>query len=374
MRFADIIGKEDIKKVLTGRVASGKMPHAQLFSGVEGSGSLPLAMATIQMLLCQNPTENDSCAVCSACIKTGKLIHPDVHFSFPVIPKKSGDKPVSNDHIEQWRKSFVANPHLSYNDWMEDINAENKQGNITKEECRSIIQKLSLKAFESSKKVLLMWLPEHLGKEGNALLKLIEEPPAETYFMLVSENIDQILPTILSRTQLQKVLPYTNAEIMDYLHHNKLTNDLETVAFLAEGNLNAAQKIAAEADNEMTTGFKDWMRLCYRRDVPGLMTWSDQLGAKGRENIKTFLTYGLKLIREVLAFKTIENYHVRLAEDEKQFVVNFSGVVQFANIEVLYEGLNECIYHIERNANPKLTLFQLSLQVRDSFLSTAKAH
>jgi DNA polymerase III subunit delta' len=373
MKFEDIIGKEDEKSQLTSRVDANAIPHAQLFASKTGSGSLPLVLAMVQYLMCEERRDGDSCGTCRACVKATKFIHPDIHFSFPVVSKKSGTKPVSNDYLDVWRTSLLSNPNMSYIDWMQDIGAENKQGNITKEECRSIIKKLSLKAFEGRFKVLIMWLPEYLGKEGNSLLKLLEEPPEHTYFFLVTENPDAILPTILSRTQITHIKLFSNKEVQEYISVNYSEVDASTMAFLAQGNLNSAQKFCAQGDSFLAESFKTWMRLSFRRDVPKLMAWSDEMGSKGRENIKNFLSYGLGIVREILAFKTIPDYTVRLNEEEQHFVSNFSDVIQFANIEVLYNGLSEGISQIERNANPKLTLFQLSLSIRDSFYETQKA-
>ncbi len=373
MKFGDIIGKEKVKDQLIQKVRNNAVPHAQLFVGKSGCGKLALALAMVQYHLCEQPTDSDACGMCKACTKMAKLIHPDVHFSFPVVPKKSGSKPISNDYMDVWRDSILDNQHISYVDWMHAIGAENKQGNITKDECRSIVQKLSLKAFESDKKVLIIWLPEYLGKEGNALLKLIEEPPDNTYFYLISENTDAILPTILSRTQMTNIPAYSPDEIEQYLSVQNPDIDPSAVAFLANGSINAAQKFVTHTDADLSDSFKTWMRLSFRRDVPKLMAWSDSMGSKGRENIKNFLQYSLGIVREILAYKSIPNYQIRLNKDEQQFVMNFSDVVQFANIEVLYTGLNSCFAQIERNANPKLTLFQLSLTLRDSFFTTQKA-
>ena len=373
MQFNEIIGKDVTKNSLIKKMRNSAVPHAQLFVGKPGCGKLAIVLAMVQFQLCEQPTDTDSCGVCKACVKISKLIHPDVHFSFPVVSKKSGHKPVSNDYLDVWRLSLKENPHLSYIDWMQAIGAENKQGNITKEECRSIIQKLSLKAFESNKKVLIMWLPEYLGKEGNALLKLIEEPPANTYFYLVTENVDAILPTILSRTQLINIPSYSSTEIEQYIAKHHPEADASTIAFLANGSINAAQKYVAHTDDDLSNAFQTWMRLSFRKDVPKLMTWSDDMGSKGREYIKNFIQYSLGIVREILAYKAISNYTIRLNKEEQQFVMNFSGVVQFANIEVLYTGLNSCFRQIERNANPKLTLFELSLAFRDSFYQTQKA-
>jgi DNA polymerase-3 subunit delta' len=375
MLFSEIKGKATIGAQIRQRIRDGRLPHAQLFSGKTGGGSLAMALATSQYLLCQNRSESDACGSCASCAKTRKLIHPDVHYSFPVVPKKSGTKPVSNDYMEEWRSHLSDNAYVSYLDWMHAIGAENKQGNITKEECRSIIQKLSLKAFESNEKVLIMWLPEYLGKDGNALLKLIEEPPANTYFILVTENPDNILPTILSRTQLVRIPDFTSEEIKSYVQEEMSLEPgkADTIAFLAEGDMNEALKLTDSTDSDWLESLKVWMRLCFRRDVPGLSQWCDQMGGKGRENIKNFLNYSLGVFREVLANQMITDYTIKLGTNEQQFVSNFSGVVQFTNIEVLYDGINRCIGEIERNANPKLTLFQLSLKLRDTFLETQKA-
>lgn len=373
MQFGDITGKQSVKAALIKRIKSGQLPHAQLFSGPAGSGKLALALATVQYMMCKNPTDEDSCGQCPACAKNRKLIHPDVHFSFPVVPKKSGAKPISDEYIELWREAVTSQPNMSYFDWMTRIGAENKQGNITKEECRSIIQKLALKPFESEEKVLIMWLPEYLGKEGNSLLKLIEEPPAKTFFILITENPDNILPTILSRTQMTRIPAYSLDEIRSFVLQTNPDADADAIAFLAGGDINAAAKLLESTDNDLTEVFQNWMRLCFRKDVPGLMKWSDETGAKGRENIKNFLQYGMSIVREAMAHKMIPDYTIRLGKNEQQFVANFSGVLQFTNIEVLYEGLNDGISQIERNANPKLTLFQLSLKLRDTFMAAKKA-
>jgi DNA polymerase III subunit delta' len=203
MQFVEVSGNKNLTSKLKVEVQSGRIPHARLFSGGEGDGKLRLALAYVQYLMCEQRTPQDSCGTCKACVKNAKLIHPDVHFSFPTIPKKSTDKPVSNDYLSQWRESVLKDQHLNVLEWLNFIGAENKQGNITAEECKSIISKLSLKPFESDSRVLLMWLPEYLGPIGNSLLKIMEEPPSKTYFVLVTEKIDHILPTILSRVQIR---------------------------------------------------------------------------------------------------------------------------------------------------------------------------
>ena len=201
MQFNELIGLDRSIDRLRSMAQPGRMPHAMLLVGPEGSGKLPLALALAQYLLCEQRTDADACGQCSNCRKLQILQHPDLHFVFPVV----GSKMTSDQYLVQWRAALAENPYLNVNDWLQSIGAENKQGNISKEECLAIVKKLSLKSFESRSKVMLIWLPEYLGKEGNRLLKIIEEPPVDTYFILVAQQTELILNTILSRCQLLKV-------------------------------------------------------------------------------------------------------------------------------------------------------------------------
>ncbi|HZE86132.1 MAG TPA: hypothetical protein VE035_17555, partial [Puia sp.] len=207
MSFENVIGHSDIRQRLVELVQHNRLSHALLFLGNEGCGALPMALAFAQFIVCEKVKEGaaDACGICPACVKARQLVHPDIHFSYPVIPRKSGDKPVSSDYSSEWREFMTQYPYGNAYDWLQFIGAENKQGNITAQECSDIIRKLSLKSFESGYKILLLWMPEYLGNEGNKLLKLIEEPPPDTLFILVAENESLILPTILSRTQLVKI-------------------------------------------------------------------------------------------------------------------------------------------------------------------------
>jgi len=190
MSFSQVIGQTQAKQSLIELVQFNRLSHALLFLGHEGSGALPMALAFAQYVVCErtNGNSEDACGICPSCIKASQLVHPDIHFSYPVIPRKPGDKPVSADYSSEWREFIAQYPYGNAYDWLQFIGAENKQGNITSQECNDIIHKLSLKSFESGYKILLMWMPEYLGNEGNKLLKLIEEPPAKTLFLLVAEN------------------------------------------------------------------------------------------------------------------------------------------------------------------------------------------
>ncbi|RMG84042.1 MAG: hypothetical protein D6714_08740, partial [Bacteroidetes bacterium] len=226
MLFNDVLGQQAAKDSLRQMAMSDRVAHALLFAGPGGSGSLSLALAFAQYLLCARPTPTDACGQCPHCLKAAKLIHPDIHFSFPTIGTN-----VKSDHfLPQWRQAMATNPYLSLNDWLQKIGAENKQGNINKEECLNIIRKMSLKTFESPRKVLIIWRPEFLGKEGNRLLKLIEEPPENTHFILVAEQPDQILNTILSRCQLFKIPALTDSDIVAGLRQWKHLDEEKALA------------------------------------------------------------------------------------------------------------------------------------------------
>src|ERR1700722_6343612 len=238
MGFKSVIGQAHVKQHLADLVKSNRLSHALLLLGPEGSGALPMALAFAQYVVCENKKDGDACGVCASCMKASQLIHPDIHYAYPVIPKKPGDKPVSTDYGVEWREFVAQYPYGNAYDWLQFIGAENKQGNITAQECNDIIHKLSLKSFESGYKILLMWMPEYLGNEGNKLLKLIEEPPPNTLFILVAENESSILPTILSRTQLIKIPLLDVIDIEDALiDRAKISPEkARQVASISEGN------------------------------------------------------------------------------------------------------------------------------------------
>lgn len=353
-----------------------RMPHARLLVGHEGDAKWSIAMWWVTLLLCENRSGLQACGACKACAKNTKLIHPDVHFSFPVVPRKPNDKPTSADYMNEFRQAILADQHLSYNDWLNRIKAENKQGNITKEECNAIIRKLGMKPFESEYKILVMWLPEFLGNVGNALLKILEEPPHNTYFLLLTERQDHILSTILSRVQTCHVYPYTDLEVKQQLEAREVPADTaESVAFMANGNMNAAEKLLKEVDTGFnpTDHFQQWMRICFKNNFVEMSKWSEETAGLGRENIKAFLSYGLMLVRECFAFKTQPEYNIRYTQKEQEFIRNFSQAIQIANIETLYVEINNTIAEIERNANGKITLLNLSMKLGRSILEHRKA-
>jgi DNA polymerase III subunit delta' len=365
MKFSDIIGQEKIKQQLVKSVENKKLSHAVMLLGSEGNGSLALAIAFAQYVNCENKTDVDSCGECPSCIKSSKYVHPDIHFSFPVI-KKDTKPPISLDYIKEWRKALTENPYMSYLDWLNYMEFENKQGNITIEECHSIIKTLSLKAFEGNYKVLIMWLPEFLGKSGNTLLKIIEEPSPNTLFIFVAYDRESILNTILSRTQIIPIPKLSVSEITDKLisDHDDITKEVaNAISLLADGNYTEAVRLMNSGDIAHFESFTKWMRACWYPNMIEIYQWVQENAEKGRENIKDFLLYSLRMIRECALVGFELNKISKVSDKENEFVLNFSKRLNGQNLPGLYEALNKAYYHVERNANPKILFFDLSLQV-----------
>ncbi len=362
MQFSEIVGQQQVKQHLIRSVQESRISHAQLFLGPEGSGSLALALAYAQYISCEKRQQDDSCGECSSCRKYAKLIHPDLHFSYPFFAKHKEDTALS--FIEEWRRSFLSNPYLGLDEWRNQLDAENKQANINIAECHQIIKKLSLKAFEGEYKVLIMWLPEYLDKVGNTLLKLIEEPPQKTLFLLVAQNQDQILNTILSRTQLVKVHRLNDNEVAEYLVKKVHIGEDQALrtAYLSEGNIQAALNLSKEEGNNNFGLFSDWLRMCFTNRGLLAIEFAENTSRMGRENQKNFLRYGIKLMREVLIVLAGAEALVNLPANEKEFVINFSRILNSAKAEAIINELEKAHYHIERNANPKILFLDVSLQ------------
>lgn len=367
MQFKDIPGQKNLKQQLIQGVHQNTVAHAQLFLGPIGSGNLAIALAYAQFLNCQNPSEGDSCAACNACKKAQKYIHPDIHFTFPTI----GAKSLSNSFLPIWRKALEKNVYLNEYEWLQSLDAENKQGNITKEECVAIIKNLSLTILEGKYKVQIIWLPEKLSKVGNVLLKTIEEPPPNTVVMLVAHNEEKILGTIRSRTQLRLVKRVAEEDIQAFLEENHQTTSerAKEIAILSEGNLNKAFVLvnqSSESSNQNSEMLMDWMNICLRNNVVDMHKWVERMAGLGREGQKNFIQYALYYTRElVLAKKGLSKG--QLNEDETKFANTIIPVWDLPQFERLNTLFNKGFYYIERNANPKLIFFNLSVQLLAMF-------
>ncbi len=364
MQFKDIIGHQQIKAHLIQTVKDNRVSHAQLFLGPEGSGSLALAVAYAQYINCENPLVDDSCASCSSCLKYQKLIHPDLHFSYPFFA--SGEKDTASVYMEDWRKAFLGNPYLSLTNWRNQLDGGNKQANINIAEAHDIIKKLSLKAFEAEYKVLIMWLPEYLDSQGNALLKLIEEPPAKTLFLLVAENQDRILNTILSRTQLIKIFKLSHQEVKDYLVTEKGLSDSQAneLAFIADGNIQTALNILEEENSPYFDLLINWLRAVVTdAGLQLIRLCEEDLPKLGRENQKNFLIYAINMLRQIVLMQQGLQDLVLLQGPELDFVKKFSENFQLEELETAIDLCEKTHYKVERNANPKILFLDLSLQL-----------
>jgi DNA polymerase III subunit delta' len=369
MQFKEVVGHKNIKEKLIQTVNGNRISHAQLFLGENGSGILALAIAYAQYVSCENKQENDSCGVCSSCLKFQKLVHPDLHFVYPVSTSKAVKKdPVSDDYIVQWREAIIENPYINQNKWYEIIDVENKQGIISKNESYEILKKLNLKTFESEYKIMIIWLPEKMNAfAANKLLKFIEEPPEKTLFLLVSENSEQIIPTILSRTQLIKIPKIDNDSMRSALcDRNGLAPEkANDIVHLANGNYHDAQNLihSAEEDNSNFDQFTVMMRLAYQRKVIEIIDWVDEVSRIGREKQKNFLLYGLRLVRENFMLNIDNKELVYLTRKELDFSENFSQFINQDNVYELYEALNRAHSDIEMNAYNKIVFLDLALKI-----------
>jgi DNA polymerase-3 subunit delta' len=361
MLFQEVIGQNAIKEQLIQSVFENRVSHAQLFLGPEGSGSFALALAYAQFISCTEKTETDSCGNCASCRKYNKLIHPDLHFSYPFF--RGGEKEDSMADLGEWRDLVLSNPYFNLDEWRLRLDAENKQPNINKAECLNILNRLSLKAFESEYKTMIIWLPEYLKNEGNRLLKTLEEPANKTLIILVAQNQDQILNTIISRTQLVKIPALKNDDISRYLIDNKDVPETQAsrIAYLSNGSLQAALNHLKEDDHDDFRNFSGWMRMTFADKGAQIIDFVDVLSKLGRENQKNMLRYGVQLIRECIMMISGAESLVHLPSLELDFVKNFSRQLDLAKCEALINELEKAHYHIERNANPKILFLDVSL-------------
>jgi len=376
MLFADIPNQTVLKDVLRHSVQRGHVAHAQLFRGAEGSAALALALAYAQYLNCEERADgaDDSCGYCPACLKISKLAHPDLNFILPTTTTKAVPKDATSaKFMGEWRTFLAEGVYQGFNDWMQHIGAENKQGSISKEEAGQLLKLVSLKAFEARFKIVILWLPELMHPAAaNAVLKLLEEPPPATIFLLVSNEPERLLPTILSRVQPVVVRPFSEDDITAYLvaHHHVPEAKARQVAQLAEGNLGAA--IASRehsADHDYADFFMQWMRTCFSGKLAdaagkkGVLSLADEFQKMGRENQKEQLSFSLGLLRRVLLFGLDPALVPHLPAGEQQFVQGFSRFVTTRNADQLSEELNTAHYHIERNANPRMVFIDASLRL-----------
>ena len=367
MYFSDLDNQNSSKEQLINLFEQTRVPHAILLSGPEGCGHLQLALSFSALLLCENPKKNDACKSCSSCIKFEKFQHPDLHFSFPIHLSKTEHSEVSDDRRELFVSTLKKLKCIGKKSWYSSMGNENKQGVIGVKESQSIIKKMNLKSFFGGSKILVMWLPELMNLQAsNKLLKLIEEPAENTYFIFVSDNKNKILPTIYSRLQNITIPKMELNTISNFMVKNFQITDseLKIIANSSNGNLNKAVVDHLNfGDSALNLSlFTKWMRLCYTRNIADTIDWVNELSKMGREPIKDFIIYSLEMSRQcILGNFSIKRSEVK--EEEESFLKKFQPFINYKNISQINTLMNDAYYHLERNANPKILMLDLSLQL-----------
>lgn len=373
MQFKDIHGLESTKNLLRSAVKNNHVAHAQLFACKAGAPALSMALAYATFLNCENPSEEDACGECPSCSKNKKFVHPDVHFIFPVSATKNV---VSKDveslvFLKEWRTFLLTTPHGNLQDWSEIYGGEGKQAIISTREKKTIVNDLSLKAFEGKFKVMIIWHPELMHKNAaNGILKVLEEPPDNSLFLLVSDEPDKLLTTILSRTQRLNIPSFTDQELSEVLvsAHGIEEGRAKQLAHLADGSLRAALHLTAHVEQDYFDYFKQWMRLCHQRQMGELVDKAEEFSKFSRGGQITLLQYGLSLLREALiSTSTTQDQLFRVEGTEKTFASNFGRAISINQFQSLSGLFSDASYHIERNANAKLLFMNLSINISKVF-------
>src|SRR5664279_2964153 len=372
MLFSEVIGQQEIKAKLRNLVEHNRLSHALLLNAPEGAGGLPLALAFAQFLVCERISNADmanfpveSCGECSSCKKAAQLIHPDIHYVYPVVSRKAGEKPVSADYITEWREFISLFPYGTIFDWLQEINAENKQGNISAYECNEINRKLSLKSFESGYKIIIMWMPEYLGDQGNKLLKLIEEPPPDTLFILVSENEAQILPTILSRVQIIRLPRPQSIEIQEALisRAGVKPEQARQLAAVSEQNYREALRQLQHGQDDWQSLLREWLNAVLRSGPVAQVKWVEEIAKTGREKQKQFLQYFSHLLEQAVRLRMSDMALSDLPDSERDFALRLNKIADLSAQKVMVEEINKSIYYIERNAHAKMLFHALTIRL-----------
>ena len=373
MQFAAIPGLPETKEKLLNAVKLNHLAHALLFHGPEGSANLTLALALASYLYCEAKTETDSCGTCGSCQRMNKLILPDLNFAFPVVAsskEEDGDedgKDEKSDLLGNWRKFVLGQPYGNVHDFIYFNGFEKKQLNITKAAARKMIQTLSLMSFEGGYKIMLIWAPEYLHPSAaNALLKIIEEPPAKTVFLLVTSQADQLLTTILSRTQKILVRAFTDEEVSSHLVDSGHCDAKAAaqIAMLADGNLRSAYRLIDQVEDQTVRQLRDWFRLCATKNLKELFLLSEDFHKADKESQKSLMLAGLNVTREILLKNLDLDHLLRTTDEDRTFINNISKkMLTEEHADKLYQTFNAAHYHLERNGNAKMIFTDLSMEI-----------
>jgi len=368
MLFKEIPGNKIVKERLIATVNKNRVSHAQIFSGRSGSAKLALALAYARYLNCDKKLKTDSCGKCSSCLKYNTLSHPDLHLVFPVL-KTSGSKTVISDNfVGLWRDFILNNVYGSLNDWIDLLGKDNKiaeRVEIYKDDAISIYKKLSLKNFEEGYRVILIWMPEQMNTAAsNKVLKILEEPPKKTMFLLVSENPNRLLPTINSRLQKTDINDFSIQDLMLVFKDKINKEEIQRIRDITNADLGKMiQLIEGREGADIFNNFSSWMRLVYKVDILNITKWVDAISSLGRKYQKMFLSYSINMIRECLIFNFANKSLLKTQKTERVFISKFSLFIHEDNSVMIVEELEKSIKEINRNANAKILFFELSLQM-----------
>lgn len=368
MQFAQVIGQQTLKQRLIGAFREGRIAHALMFLGPEGSGNLALALAFAQYIACPNRSESDSCGACPTCKKMDQHQFADLHYTFPFFNKSEGsEKTTCNDWLTPWRAHLRLSPYTTIEDWRNEITEDNKQLIMSVYEAGNIIQHLALKSYEGGYKFQVIWMAEYLKTDtANKLLKIVEEPPEKTIFLFVANSLENILQTILSRVQVVHVPKVDDDSICDGLRQLSCPEEkAQEIAHFAHGDWNKALQLlnARNPDENYAVQFQTWMRMCYKKDVTGIFRWADEMHKLNREDQKHFLSYALDQVRQNLVLNYAGADFVRLNQSEKNFSDKFAPFINDLNAEELMEEITEAFHDVSRNAYTKLVLADLSFKL-----------
>jgi len=367
MFFKDVIGQEVIKERLVQSVIGQRVSHAQLFLGQGGFGTLAMALAYARFINCTNKQSADACGACPSCSKFNKYIHPDLHFVFPVVKPGNGKPAVSDDYLTEWRESIIQNPYLEMDNWLLKLGAENKQPAIYTEESAAILKKLNLKTYEGDYKIMIIWRAEKMNvTAANKLLKILEEPPEKTLFILIAESADSLLQTILSRCQLIKFHAIKDEDLHAAVRKVGVERQ-DTMGWihLASGNYNRLLVLqdGFVDENNFLDKFINLMRLAYARKIPELVKWVDDMASIGREAQKGFLNYSLRMLRENFLLNTGVKPLVKLTQPESDFSSKFAQFINTDNVFAICDEFNLAAYHIESNGNAKIIFLDMAMKL-----------
>lgn len=366
MLFKDIIGQQSIIDTLLRLAQTNRLPHAILFYGEHGWGPLPMALALAQYLMCEQPGQTDACGICNACTQVTKLSHPDLHLSFPSIAVTDNKENVSSFFLPQFREFVSNNPYGSVNDWIHQL-GEAKQGNLSAEEARRIVDNMTLKAYLGGKKIQIIWMPEYLKKEGNRLLKLIEEPPADTVLILVAVSKEDILPTILSRVQHFRFKPLSVVEIQNALikMHGLDETTAGQLALVAEGDFTKALFLKDNWNNDMLPLISHWLNALYANNGKEIIDWVDKQASSSRDELKSLAQYIQQLFASGLRYSISPDTANNLAPADKDFVKKIAALkLSQDSLTQIHHELDNFIFEMGRNVHIKTALLSLSIRMQ----------